>query len=391
VGVAHRAVTIEDARRLAVSAQRLSGPRPSPVTADDIHDLVVALGCLQLDPTAIVARNHLLVVFSRLGPFDPRLIDTLLWERRSLFEFWAHQASIVVTDDRALHLGAPPRWGVRNQTTGWMTQRARAVDIVLARLATAGVVRASDFDQHTEKYESGWGARSEIADTIALLWLSGKIVPAGRDGRGRRWADADSWFGAAIASLPDAHDAVRGAAVRSLRALGVATKQQIRKHFIRNRYLGLDGIWASLAGDGEIVPVDLGVRGDWYVHAEDMDRLQRIEAGAFEPRTTLLSPFDNLICDRARTLALWDFDFRLEIYVPRSKRWGYFVMPLLHGDRLCARFDLAVNRDAGRLVVIGERWEPGWAGRRRPAGALWRALAELARFVGVDPPSETTR
>jgi uncharacterized protein YcaQ len=378
MGVTRRSVTIENVRRLAVSSQRLSGRRPSPVKTDDIHDLVLALGCLQLDPTAIVARNHLLVVFSRLGPFDPALLETLLW---------AHQASIVATDDRALHLAAPPRWGVLNQTTGWMTQRAGAVDVVLARLATAGVVRASDFVQHTEKYESGWGARSEIADTIALLWLSGRIVPAGRDGRGRRWVDADTWFGAAITDLPLPHDAVRAAAVRSLRALGIATKQQVRKHFIRNRYLGLDAIWTSLEGDGEIVPVDPGIRGDWYMHATDVDRLQRLEAGAFEPRTTLLSPFDNLICDRARTLALWGFDFRLEIYVPRSKRWGYFVMPLLHGDRLCARFDLAVDRTAGRLLVIGQRWEPGWEGRRRPAGAVRRALGELARFAGVEAPS----
>jgi uncharacterized protein YcaQ len=389
MGVTRRAVTIENARRLAVSAQHLSGPRPSRVTTDHIHDLVLALGCLQLDPTAIVARNHLLVVFSRLGPFDPRLLDALLWEQRRLFEFWAHQASIVATDDRALHLAAPPRGSVRNQTTAWMTQRAVAVDVVLARLATAGVVRASDFDQHTEKYESGWGARSEIADTIALLWLSGQIVPAGRDGRGRRWVDADTWFGAAITGLPEPRDAVRAAAVRSLRALGVATKQQVRKHFIRNRYLGLDDIWTSLADDGEIVPVDIGLRGDWYVHANDVDRLQRIEAGGFEPRTTLLSPFDNLICDRARTLDLWGFDFRLEIYVPRSKRWGYFVMPLLHGDRLCARFDLAVDRTAGRLDLIGERWEPGWEGRRRPAGSVKRALEELARFAGVEPPPAT--
>jgi uncharacterized protein YcaQ len=80
MGVTRRTVTVEDARRLAVSAQHLSGRRASPVTADDIHDLVLALGCLQLDPTSIVTRNHLLVVFSRLGPFDPGLLDTLLWE-----------------------------------------------------------------------------------------------------------------------------------------------------------------------------------------------------------------------------------------------------------------------------------------------------------------------
>ena len=89
---------MEHARRLAVARQRLSGSRPNPVTTDDIHELVQAIGCLQLDPTAVVARNHLLVVFSRLGPFDPKLVDTLLWDERRLYEFWAHQASIVPTE-----------------------------------------------------------------------------------------------------------------------------------------------------------------------------------------------------------------------------------------------------------------------------------------------------
>jgi uncharacterized protein len=226
-----------------------------------------------------------------------------------------------------------------------------------------------------------------VPDTLALLWLRGRIVPAGRDSRGRRWVDADNWFGAAIADVPDQHDAVRIAAVRSLRALGVATKQQVRSHFLRGRYTGLDGVWTALEAEGTIVPVALGIKGDWYVHADDIDQLQRIETAEFEPRTTLLSPFDNLVCDRSRTLALWNFDFKLEIYVPRSKRWGYFVMPLLHGDRLVARFDLAVNRGLGRLAVIGERWEPGWEGRTRPVRAVNRALKELATFVGAAPPS----
>ena len=96
--------------------------------------------------------------------------------------------------------------------------------------------------------------------------------------------------------------------------------------------------WKQLEAEEAIVPVELGVKGDWYVHADDVKLLEQIESGEFEPRTTLLSPFDNLICDRNRTLALWGFDFKLEIYVPKTKRWGYFVMPLLHGDRIGARF-----------------------------------------------------
>jgi uncharacterized protein len=378
-----RKVRIEHARQLAVARQRLSGPRPRPVTTEDIQQLVQAIGCLQLDPTAIVARNHLLVLFSRLGAFDPKLVDTLLWEERRLYEYWAHQASIVPSEDRALHAALPPPWADRSRTEAWMTTRARFAKPVLERLAANGSVRAADFEEHAQKYESGWGKRSPIADTLALLWFQGKIVPAGRAGGGRRWALADAWFGAPLTAIPARPIALREAAVRSLRALGIATQQQVKAHFIRHRYQGLGSAWKDLEAEGVIVPVELGLKGDWYVHAEDVALLEKIEAGEFEPRTTLLSPFDNLICDRSRTLALWGFDFRLEIYVPKTKRWGYFVMPLLHGDRIVARFDLAVDRTAGVLNVIGERWQPHSEGRRRPVRATKLALDELASFIRV--------
>src|SRR6266550_8923224 len=378
-----RKVRIEHARRLAVARQRLSGSRPKRVTADDIHALVRAIGCLQLDPTAVVARSHLLVVFSRLGAYDPTLVDALLWDQRRLYEYWAHQASIVPTEDRALHLALPPPWIDQRTTAAWMTTRARFSELVLARLAADGSVRAADFDEHAEKYESGWGARSPIVDTLALLWLQGRIVPAGRVGSERRWALADTWFSTPLAQIPDRPVALREAAVRSLRALGVATPQQVKRHFIRHRYQGLASVWKQLEAEAVIVPVELPLNGNWYMHADDLELLDRIESGTFEPRTTLLSPFDNLICDRERTLALWGFDLKLEIYVPKSKRWGYFVMPLLHGDRLSARFNLAVDRTEGVLNVIGERWEPGWEGRRRPVRPTPRALGELAAFLGV--------
>jgi uncharacterized protein YcaQ len=375
-----RKIRIEHARRLAVARQRLSGPRPKPVTTDDIHELVRAIGCLQLDPTAVVARNHLLVLFSRLGAFDPKLVDTLLWDERRLYEYWAHQASLVPTEDRALHAALPPPWLDQRTTAGWMTTRGRFSELVLQRLAADGSVRAADFEQHGEKYESGWGERSPITDTLALLWLQGRIMPAGRLGSRHRWALADIWFRKPIGRIPERTVALRQAAVRSLRALGVATQKQVKNHFVRHRYQGLATAWRDLEADGRIVPVDVGIKGDWY---DDLELLDQIQSGDFEPRTTLLSPFDNLICDRERTQALWGFDFKLEIYVPRSKRWGYFVMPLLHGDRIVARFDLAVDRKDGVLNAVGERWERGWEGGRRPARPTTRALDELASFLGV--------
>src|SRR6202521_1967590 len=146
-----RKLRIEHARRLAVSRQRLSGPRPKPVTTDDIHALVQAIGCLQLDPTAIVARNHLLVLFSRLGPYDPKLVDILLWDQRRLYEYWAHQASIVPTADRALQLALPPPWLDQRTTAAWMTARGRFSEIVLERLAASASGRAAGLAPHDEK------------------------------------------------------------------------------------------------------------------------------------------------------------------------------------------------------------------------------------------------
>src|SRR3982074_250995 len=146
-----RKLRIEHARRLAVARQRLSGSRPKPVTTDDIHDLVRAIGCLQLDPTAVVARNHLLVLFSRLGAFDPKLVDILLWDELRLYEYWAHQASIVPTEDRALHLALPPPWADPSTTAAWLTTRGRFSQLLLERLAANGSVRPPDFQQHAEK------------------------------------------------------------------------------------------------------------------------------------------------------------------------------------------------------------------------------------------------
>ena len=377
-----RTLTIAEARRLAIRAQGLSGARPKKVSTDTIVDLVKRIGCLQLDPTGVVARNHLLVLFSRLGSFDQELVDQALWDERRLFEYWAHMASIVPTDDLALHRALPPYWGDPKRVADWLARYAGAVETARARLAGGEPVRVRDLEDGVKLGGTGWySGGSQMRQVFDVLWALGEIVPVGRTG-GRSWALASAW-------LPDGHAplakgvAVREAVVRSLRMLGVGTANQVKNHFIRGRYHDLTDTLLELVKAGEVVPVAIeGLKGEWFMHAEDADG-----AAEFEPRTTLLSPFDNLIADRARTVQLWGFDFKLEIYVPKPKRWGYFVMPLLHGDRLAARFDLAVERKAGVLNVINERWEAGF----KPTRASQKALAELADFCGAAIARSRTR
>src|SRR5207253_2015411 len=149
----------------------------------------------------------------------------------------------------------------------------------------------------------------------------------------------------------------------------------------RGRYPGLDGALAELEAEGRIVRVRIAGEGRawpgvWYVHADDLPLLDRLAAGEWQPRTTLLSPLDNLICDRARTEALFDFAFRMEIYVPRDqRRYGYYVLPILHGDRLIGRIDPAMDRAHGRLTINAVHAEPDAPPDAGPAVA--GAIAEL--------------
>jgi uncharacterized protein YcaQ len=188
----------------------------------------------------------------------------------------------------------------------------------------------------------------------------------------------------------ESREIVEGAAQRSLRALGVATPAQIQNHFIRGRYPGLAATLAQLEREGRIVRVRItgdgedGWPGTWFVHSEDLLLIEQIENGTWEGRTTLLSPFDNLICDRARTERLFDFHFRIEIYVPKAKReYGYYVLPILHGDRLIGRIDPVMDRRAGRLTVNAVYAEPGAPDNSATGMAVAGAVEQLATFLGA--------
>jgi hypothetical protein len=170
----------------------------------------------------------------------------------------------------------------------------------------------------------------------------------------------------------------------------VATPRHLAASFVAGRYPQLERVLRELERDGVFVRVNVTdpgaapIPGPWFVHADDLPLLDDLEAGAWEPRTTLLSPFDNLIIDRDRTEWLWGFRYRMEIYVPKAKRrFGYYSLPILHGDRLVGQLDPAMDRPRQTLTVNSVHAEPGAPRDRGTATAVRAALEELAAFTGA--------
>jgi uncharacterized protein len=374
-------ISIENARRLALHAQGLALP---PEPGRQVADVVKQIGCLQLDPVAPVARSPLLVLNARLrGGASEKAVARAAYEDRALFDYWAHEASLCHTDDLALHRWQMRRWlrlPRRRPYAEFLEHNAGFADDLIAELRERGPLRAQDVEEtdvHHWKHghwtdDVNW--RQTIARLLDALWLSGRIGVHSRDGLTRRWHVLEECLPpGALDSVDelDDYEATRRAVHRALGMLGVAKPGHIRKHFTRNRYPKLDEV---LANDPDIEPVELaGTRGTWFALAESL-------AADLAPgrRTIALSPFDNLICDRARTAELFGFDYRIEIYVPANKRiWGYYVLPILHGERFIARADLKL--DGNELRVLSLHEEPG----RRAAAAIRRALEQLARWRGA--------
>ena len=357
------------------------------------------IGCLQLDPVSAVARSPLLVLFARLGPLPDEALERAAYEQRWLFDAWAHEASLVATADLPLH-----RWAMRTwlHAPGPRAERARAFlganaafcEELVEELRERGPLRARDLeDRSAEPWRhGGWtdegSARQTIGRLLHLLWMCGRIGVAGRiGGTERLWDVFERCLpdGAATAAeqadLDDA-TAEREAALRAVRMLGVARPGHVRAHFLRRRYAQLPATLAALVTAGRLERVAVaGLRGEWFAAPEDLERLPDLAPGT---RTTALSPFDNLLCDRARTTELFGFEHRLEIYVPApQRRWGYYVLPILHRERLVARADMTHDRAAGVLRVHALYREDGV--RRTPAldRAVQGALERLATWRGA--------
>jgi uncharacterized protein YcaQ len=392
-----RTVELADARRLAIVKQRLAGPAPRSSPAR-ILDVVRSIRCVQLDPIAVVARSPLLVLRSRIPTFRPAHLDRLLWRDHRLFEYWAHAASIVLTEDYPIHAWwmrthfRPDGSTTTEQVVEWIKANDGLRRSILRQLRRDGPLPSRAIADVASKpwSSTGWTNERNVDRMLAQLWRSGRIMVAGRRGQGKLWDLAERVLpdDAPRERLSDL-EVTRRAAERSLRGLGVATPAHIRGHFTTGRYPELVKVLGAFERQGIVERIEVRddgnlLKGPWFIHRDDLPVLERIERGRWLPRTTLLSPFDNLIYDRKRARVVFGLDYTMEIYVPKAKRrFGYYAMPLLDGDRFVARIDLAVDRARGVLRVLAATPEETMQPTRSNAEPVAAAIRELAAWTGA--------
>lgn len=376
-------LTAGEARRIALAAQGFGGSRDAAVGRRQLLKLIERLGVVQIDSVNVVSRTHYLPAFSRLGAYPRELLEELAWARkRPLFEYWAHEASL-------LPLATQPllRWRMEDAREGvgtwtgiarFMRERREFLDRVLEEIAARGPLSASELEMG-HKGEGGWWGWSEAKRAVESLFWAGELTTATRRGTFERvYGLPHKVLPPAIheAPTPPRDEAQRQLVAIAARAMGVATERDLRDYF-RMGVAETRARVGELVEAGALTPVTVkGWREPAYLDPAAR-RPRKIAAQA------LLSPFDNLIWFRERTERMFGVRIRLEIYTPAEKRThGYYVLPFLEGDAITARVDLKADRKAGVLIVQAAHAEP-WASDDTPAN-LAAELRRMAAWLGLE-------
>jgi uncharacterized protein YcaQ len=321
-------LTKAQARRIAVRAQLLDARKPS-----ELLDLVRQLTLLQIDPTAAIAPSADLVAWSRLGStYEPALLQQALEQDRTLFEL---DAMVRPTTDLGLYLAGATEWPSYETSRAWLRDNDRFRRDILKRLRSSGPVTSRDIPDTcvVPWASSGWTNNRNVTQMLEFLMMRGEVAIAGRVGRERVWDLAERVYPADVV-IPSVEEAERAKNERRLASLGIARQQR--------PVTPMEPWDVGEAGEPAVVE---GTRGEWRVDPTALGQ-------DFEGRTALLSPFDRLVHDRLRAEELFDFEYNLEMYKPAAKRrWGYFALPILHGDRLVGKLDAKADRKSSVLRV----------------------------------------
>ncbi|MEZ5461728.1 winged helix-turn-helix domain-containing protein [Dokdonella sp.] len=384
-----RALTAQQARNLHLEAQGLlRKPSVKPSRAG-LLSAIERMQLLQIDTIHVVARSPYLVLFSRLGNYPSAWLDEAL-ERGDLFECWSHEACFVPSSAFDLHRehldcgGRSGHWASRNAERAHGVQRA-GMNAVLERIREQGPLKASDFEG-TRRQKTGWWGWKDEKRWLEALFARGELMVARRE-RFQRVYDLTERVLQRMGVTPEPLDRDEAEVSRSLmqnavRALGIAQARWIADYY-RTRPRYKDSDLDGLVDAGELIRLEVrGWENPAYVHPEHAGLLQLALQGRLRAtHTTVLSPFDPVVWDRERASAMFGFEYRIECYVPEPKRrYGYFVLPILHRGRLIGRLDAKAHRSDGLFEIKSIHFEAGVDTDASVLAAVARALRDCAEW-----------
>ena len=372
-------LSVDQARRIALAAQGFARPKSTSVSNwRGIGQTVDTMGLLQIDSVNVLIRSHYMPVYSRLGPYDRASLDRRAWKRRdrALFEYWAHEASLLPLRMQPLFRWRMARAARHQDIYGGLVKFAKErkayIADILEEVRQRGPVSARQLGEPGERTGSWWGWHDGKIALEYLFW-TGEVTTATRRGFERVYDLPERVIPPEILNLPAPSEAeAQRELVRiAIGAMGIATAGDLRDYF-RLPLEGSKRAIAELLEDGALVPAEVeGWKQEAYL---DPDALWPVRGSG----TALLSPFDPLVWERSRTERLFRFRYRIEIYVPAEKRtFGYYVLPFLYRGRLVARVDLKADRQDGVLRVLAAHGE----GRRCTGAAVEALSAEVERLA----------
>ncbi len=381
-------LSAQQARLLHLAAQgMLRKPAARPTRAATLA-AIERMQLLQIETIHVVARSPYLVLFSRLGQYAPQWLDELL-ERGEIFEAWAHEACFVPSRDFALHRahlesGARAIHWSHKHAMRTHREHREGMGRLLEHIRTHGPVKAADFERK-ERAATGWWGWKDEKRWLEALFALGELMVVRRERFQRVYELSERVIGGLAAGAGPAtaiDDIPRELILRSVRALGIAQARWIADYYRTGRRYK-DADLDALVGHGELIRVSVDA---WdaaaYVHRDDADLLARASAGKLRAtHTTLLSPFDPLVWDRERARTMFGFDYTIECYTPEAKRrYGYFVLPILHRGKIVGRLDAKAHRGDGIFEIRNLFLESSVQATVGLTSALAGALRECAQW-----------
>lgn len=364
-------LSVKQARRLMIGAQLLSGPPPKRPTKRRMLEIIQHLGALQIDSISVVERSHHLVLWSRLGNHPTEWLYELHGEDRALFEYWAHACAYVPIELYGCFRRIMREFGenIPNRLPDWFEENPGILETVMERVRQEGAVTTKSFKPPEGSARAkpwAWYGNKPTNLALDILWTSGELMVDRREKFQRHYDLAErvypEWDDSQSPDLDEERDRLADVTIN---ALGVSTARWLPDYFRTHRAPNAITAKNANAVLDSLIERGVAVRG----RIKELDAEVAVSTAALErnfkpSRTTMLSPFDNLIWHRLRTQELFNFDVRLEVYVPKAKRqYGYFSLPILYRDELVGRLDPKVDRKAGVLYVNALHLEPAFAGR----------------------------